>query len=147
MKKSYKANVPLAIGMVVGMGCGVLSLLAAGIIATGLNEPNSGVHKGDVIAYGVTGIVFLMIGLPCIWYYFRMRRRYAAADEGSQSVVRGEKIIMTRKQYFSVHCPYCGDQKLYKKSAGVVHCDNKNCPNGEKPVDIDRYNLRRLIFR
>jgi hypothetical protein len=51
----------------------------------------------------------------------------------------------TERTYFTVHCPYCGGQKLYDKN-GVVYCDNEKCPNGEKPVDIDRYNLRRLIF-
>lgn len=51
----------------------------------------------------------------------------------------------TERTYFTVHCPYCGGQKLYDKN-GVVYCDNEKCPNGKKPVDIDRYNLRRLIF-
>lgn len=51
----------------------------------------------------------------------------------------------TERTYFKVHCPYCGGQQLYAEKR-VVYCANKKCPNGEKPVDIDRYNLRRFIF-
>lgn len=49
------------------------------------------------------------------------------------------------RTYFTVHCPYCGEQQLYAEKR-VVYCANEKCPNGKKPVDIDRYNLRRFIF-
>jgi phage terminase large subunit GpA-like protein len=49
------------------------------------------------------------------------------------------------RKYYSVHCPYCGEQRLYAEDGGV-YCDNGKCPNKKKPVDVDRYNLRRFLY-
>ena len=61
-----------------------------------------------------------------------------------KSQERAEANERSNRHYFSVHCPYCGGQTLYKKNE-IVYCDDKSCPNRNKPVDIDRYNLRRFI--
>ena len=49
------------------------------------------------------------------------------------------------RTYLTVHCHYCGEQHIYTEGR-EVYCANEKCPNGKKPVDVDRYNLRRFIF-
>jgi hypothetical protein len=60
---------------VVGFGCGAISLLAAGGMATALSNPFSNIQMKDVVTYAITGIVFLAMGLISLPIYRRSLRK------------------------------------------------------------------------
>lgn len=116
-----------------------------------------GTINGADTALVLVSAAFVFIMTPglapqSLWEKFYPRKQRFLSDLAREEEVAKKRAEEeqkpsqdTKRIYFTVHCPYCGGQKLYDKNE-VVYCDNEKCPNGKKPVDIDRYNLRRLIF-
>jgi len=73
--KKQQPNVIAGLGCVVGFGCGAISLLAAGGMATALSNPFSNIQMKDVVTYAITGIVFLAMGLISLPIYRRSLRK------------------------------------------------------------------------